>query len=97
VAVFGADNKIGKSNIQDSGTAVGINVPAAVQDTLTVVGTGYLTLAASGTAYATTLAASQAGNSLTLGLPSQAGVTSGTILADFSVIDGGDYDPLVKR
>jgi hypothetical protein len=92
VAVFTADDKIGKGNIQDTGTQVGINVKTVVQDRLTVVGTGELVLAAAASAYSTTVHATEAGNSLALALPSKTGVTAGTILADFSVIDGGDYD-----
>ena len=96
IAKFTGDNQIGNSSIHDNGSAVTIEKPTQVNGDITLAAvsgaSSKLKMAVGGTAYQTTLVATAGNSSLALSLPSANGVSSGTILADFSVIDGGDYD-----
>jgi len=95
LAKFTGDDQIGNSSIYDNGSAVTIEKPTQVNGDVTLAAVGgvssKLKMAVGGTAYQTTLVATAGDSSLALSLPSASGVSSGTILADFSVIDGGDY------
>jgi hypothetical protein len=97
---FTAGQVLGDSSITDTGTAVAIGATLDVGGTLTVkrIGTGggstssLLIMQVGGGSYQTSLVATAAGNNLALELPSSTGITTGTVLADFSIIDCGDYD-----
>lgn len=95
LAKFTGNDQIGNSSIYDNGSAVTIEKPTQVNGDVTLAAVGgvssKLKMAVGGTAYQTTLVATAGDSSLALSLPSASGVSSGTILADFSVIDGGDY------
>ena len=88
IAVFSDDDTIAAGNLTDTGSAIQSDVSLEV--TGNVQATGDLRLAAG--SYYSVLRGSEAGSNTTLTLPSATGVASGSILADFSVIDGGDYD-----
>ena len=93
IAVFDDADTIKKSHLTQDATKVYSAEELEVQERVSIQGTGAeLRLDAGGGAY-TNLQASEDGEPVTtLTLPSEAGITSGTILADFSVIDGGDFD-----
>jgi hypothetical protein len=95
IAKFTGDNQIGNSSIYDNGSAVTIEKPTQFNGDVTLAAvastSSKLKMAVGGTAYQTTLVATAGDSSLALSLPSANGVSAGTILADFSVIDGGDY------
>jgi len=93
IAVFTDDDTITKGHLTQDASSVYSAKEIEVTDRVTIEGAGTPELRiAAGNSFYSNLRGSEAGGSTTLTLPSKAGVTTGTVLADFSVIDGGDYD-----
>ena len=100
VAIFTGTDKIGDSKIGATNSLVTVDVPMNVSGDLTVqrIGTGgsstssKLKLEVGGGSYVTSVVATAVNGNLALSLPSKSGVEAGTLLADFSMIDCGDYD-----
>jgi hypothetical protein len=96
IVKFTGTDKIADSSIADTGAAVTVDVPTTITGDLTVANVGAasskVVMQVGGGSYTTSLVATAGDSSLALSLPSKAGVTTGTVLADFSVIDGGSYD-----
>lgn len=92
IAVFTDDDTITKGHLTQDSSGVYSAKEVEVQDRVTIEGSGAELRLAAGNGFYSRLHGSEDGGSTTLTLPSKAGVASGTVLADFSVIDGGDYD-----
>lgn len=92
IAVFTDDDTITKGHLTQDAEGVYSAKELEVQDRVTIEGASAELRLAAGNGFYSKLRGSEDGASTTLTLPSAAGVAAGTILADFSVIDGGDYD-----
>lgn len=92
IAVFTDDDTITKSHLTQDASGVYSAQELEVQSRVTIEGASAELRLAAGSGFYSNLRGSEDGGSTTLTLPSKAGVATGTVLADFSVIDGGDYD-----
>jgi hypothetical protein len=92
IAVFTDNDTITKSHLTQTAEMVSSAKELEVQARVTIEGASAELRLAAGEGFYSKLRGSAAGASTTLTLPSAAGVAAGTILADFSIIDGGDYD-----
>ena len=88
-------SKLVNSSILDTGSAVTVDVPTTISGDLTLAKvtdvSSKLNMQVGGTAYQASIVATAVNTNTAFSLPSKSSVATATLLADFSVIDCGDF------